>query len=153
MDGRFRHSGHVFRVGALFAAGFLFFLGIRAVAMPNDFGTLGFYRAGALPEIAALPIRYAGEAACVECHTVAADDRKPGKHAQVRCEACHGPQASHASGVVESPPRPDPKTLCVGCHRAMPGKGAWFPVIDPADHYVDKLCTECHKPHHPGSGG
>ena len=153
MGSRFGHSGHVIRVGALFAAGFLFFVVVRGFAMPSDFGTLGFYRAGALPEIAALPMRYAGEAACVECHSVAADDRKPGKHAQVRCEACHGAQASHATGVVESPPRPDPRTLCVGCHRAMPGKGAWFPVIDPAEHAVGELCTDCHKPHNPGSGG
>ena len=36
--------------------------------VPSDFGVYGFYRAGALNDVKARPIAYAGRAACEECH-------------------------------------------------------------------------------------
>src|SRR5689334_7197584 len=68
MPGRFRHYGHVLRVAVLFAIGVGGFLVVRHVLVPSDFGRFGFYRAGALNDVKAKPIAYAGCAACEESH-------------------------------------------------------------------------------------
>lgn len=84
----------------------------------------GFYRAGALTDVKARHISYAGHAACEECHagTYDAPDPPPGtqavvakvaeasaatdnKHLILRCEACHGPLAAHADDPEKAVPK------------------------------------------------
>jgi hypothetical protein len=148
MGNRFRHAQHIVRVAGLFAFGLLAFLVLRAVLIPKDFGVLGFYRAGALPEIAARPIVYAGRTACLDCH----GDIVPPKsvHQPLGCEGCHGPLAAHAGGNFDVKPKTlNPRTLCLTCHAKVTGKPATFPQIVPADHAGDGPCTACHTPHNP----
>ncbi|HUL73999.1 MAG TPA: cytochrome c3 family protein [Vicinamibacterales bacterium] len=153
MANRFGHYTHIVRMAGLFAAGFLVFLFIRWALIPADFGVYGFYRAGALDDARARPASYVGESTCLDCHGQIGDERQGSKHAQVHCEACHGPLAKHASGDFEIKPRAlNPRTLCLTCHTQLAGKPADFPQIDPADHGGDGACTECHKPHHPKIG-
>ena len=81
--------------------------------VPSDFGVYGFFRAGALDDVRAAQVRYAGEGACVDCHSAVTDERRPSKHAQVRCEACHGPLFKHAAGEMDtSAHKPDSRKLC-----------------------------------------
>ncbi|HET9370457.1 MAG TPA: cytochrome c3 family protein [Vicinamibacterales bacterium] len=151
MGFRVGHANHVIRVAGLFAAGFLAFLILRSALIPSDFGVHGFYRAGALDDNRNRPLLYSGEAPCVECHSDVGDLRKAGAHAQVRCEACHGPLARHASGEFDIRPRAlNPRTLCLGCHLKQPGTPAAFPQILPADHSESGPCSGCHRPHRPG---
>src|SRR5690348_13362579 len=96
MPGPFGHYGHVVRVAVLFAAALLSFLFIRSWLVPPDFGRLGFYRAGALDDIAARPVAFAGEATCAACHAKIFEERQGTRHASLRCEACHGPSDAHA---------------------------------------------------------
>jgi Cytochrome c554 and c-prime len=150
MNGRFKHSAHVLRVLALFAFGFLAFVVLRYALIPPGFGLYGFYRAGALTDIAALPQAYAGETACQDCHGGVFDERKTNTHASVHCEACHGPLAAHARGNFDTmPTKLPPRALCLTCHTKSSGKPATFMQIDPADHMGDGPCTDCHKPHSP----
>ena len=145
----FRNYEHVVRMAGLFASGLLVFLFVRWILVPSDFGVYGFYRAGALKDIAARPMAYAGRESCAECHDPIIQERKGTKHEQVGCESCHGPLSSHTSGDVVSPPKPDTKSVCVPCHTKMDGRPAKFPQLDFKDHAGDALCVDCHKPHSP----
>lgn len=145
-----RPHGHVIRVALLFAFGLVAFLSARTFFVPADFGKLGFYRAGALDEIQALPLKHAGHEACEVCHGAVVEERGTSKHAALHCETCHGPQADHAANVQPLPAKiADPRTLCLRCHLRIAGKPATFPQVSADMHPVDADCTACHKPHHP----
>jgi hypothetical protein len=146
----FQDYKHVFRMAAIFVLGISTFLIFRSAMVPKDFGVYGHYRAGALTEIAARRIQYAGRAACIECHSDIQQMRAGGKHAGIGCESCHGPLAKHtddSASVV--PQRPDSRDTCLRCHTARPSKPAGFPQILPAEHAPEGTCTECHKAHNP----
>jgi len=150
---RFEHATHVVRAAALFASGLLIFLAVRRALVPSDFGAYGFYRGGALGDIAALPLHYAGQQACLDCHAEVGSVRAGGRHAGVSCEACHGPLALHASGDADAKPKElAPRQLCVTCHTKNAGKPAAFPQIVPTEHGDDAPCTACHQPHSPKIG-
>jgi hypothetical protein len=152
-ESRFGHARHVVRVAVLFASGFVTFLLVRQALVPADFGAYGFYRGGALADAASLPITFAGQAACVDCHDAVVQARHGSKHERVRCEACHGALAQHASGDVAAKPKTlNPRTLCLTCHVKSSGKPEGFPQIVPADHAEEGPCTACHQPHAPRIG-
>lgn len=150
MNDRFRDIAHVIRVIGLFAAGFAVFLVVRWALVPSDFGVYGFYRAGALADNQARPLRYAGQTLCLDCHADVGETRKGSRHATINCEACHGPMARHASGNFDIKPLAlNPRLLCLQCHTKSAGKPTSFPQIVLADHGGDGPCTDCHKPHRP----
>jgi hypothetical protein len=150
MAGRPNDYSHLIRIAALFATGLLVFLAGRSYFVPGDFGVYGHYRAGALEDVKAHPISFAGQAACVECHSDVGDLRKTARHAKVSCEACHGPLAGHAAGDEPlKPTRPDGVKTCTGCHLQSRSKPSTFPQINVAEHAGDNRCVECHNPHAP----
>ena len=69
MNKLFKDKEHLVRVALLFVAGLFLFVVARAILVPKGFGDYGHYRAGALADVAARPVAYAGRAACLECHT------------------------------------------------------------------------------------
>ena len=141
---------HLFRMAALFAAGAVLFLIVRAVLVPKGFGLYGHYRAGALADNRVRAPRFAGRAACIECHTDERDALKGGKHAGVGCEACHGALAKHAEDPSASKAvKPDPKTICFTCHLTNVAKPKKFPQMDPKNHFDGGACNGCHSPHAP----
>jgi hypothetical protein len=168
MGDRFRHAGHVKRMALLFAVGIAALLVARWMLTPKDFGVYGFYRAGALTDVRARHISYAGRAACEECHAGTYDppDPPPGakaivakadgarpatenKHSILRCEACHGPLAAHADDPEKAVPKVGADRLCLTCHREVPGRPASQPQVVPGDHGDNDPCVSCHKPHRP----
>jgi len=141
---------HLVRVAALFLAGLVAFVVIRALLVPADFGVYGHYRAGALADNRAYPLVFAGRAACAECHDDVVAARSGGRHERIGCEACHGALAAHASAQDDAKPaRPDPRALCVSCHDARVGKPTGFPQVHVREHAPDGPCTACHQPHRP----
>jgi hypothetical protein len=143
----------VIRVAALFASGIVIFLAARRALVPADFGAYGFYRGGALAEIAALPVHYAGQQACLDCHDDVGTARRGGRHEKIACEACHGPLSKHASGDPGAKPNAlSPRRLCLTCHTKSAGKPDAFPQITPSEHGDDAACTVCHQPHSPKIG-
>ncbi len=121
----------------------------RGFLVPASFGQYGWYRGNALKEIAALPIRYAGRAACAECHEEAAERLAEGSHQGLSCEACHGPGAAHAEDPAEAAPKPENSRFCLRCHEFNLSRPAKFPQVEADDHFPDQKCAECHAPHSP----
>ena len=145
----FRSYEHLLRLAALFAVGVALFLGLRWMLVPSDYGRLGPYRAGALAANQARPIVYAGQAACVDCHSDVADIRKTNAHARISCESCHGPLAGHALDPAVAAVRPDPRAICAVCHLPSAAKPLGFKTVDFADHAGAEACTTCHPAHAP----
>jgi predicted CXXCH cytochrome family protein len=151
MSSRWKDYEHLLRMAGLFAAGTAVFLIAQAVLVPADFGQVGHYRTGALTANRARTPAFAGQAACVDCHPDVVEARAANQHKDVRCEACHGPLAKHASEGVKVV-RPDPATLCVKCHAANPARPASFPQVKAAEHAGGEVCTTCHSAHAPRIG-
>lgn len=150
----FGHKEHLVRVAGLFLLGVVLFVVLQALLIPEGFGRYGHYRAGALDEARLNAVVYAGQAACLECHSDAADAARGGGHAGVRCEACHGPLAAHAADpAAQAAARPDAGALCARCHQQNVARPAGFPQQDLAAHAGDEVCTTCHVAHRPGMGG
>ena len=149
----FGHKEHLVRVAGLFLAGVLVFLVLQALLVPKGFGLYGHYRAGALEENRARPLAFAGRGACVECHSDVPEAMKGGRHAAIRCEACHGALAGHAGDPTEqSAVRPDSKVLCARCHAQNVARPERFPQVEVADHAGVEACTTCHAAHNPAPG-
>ena len=173
MPGRFGHATHIVRVATLFLVGFIAFLIVRRAYIPADFGTLGFYRAGAIDEVRALPLGYAGRASCEECHVgkywsdfddaeaasaaAPVEDNKP---FALGCESCHGPLMPHVvyqrksdeekEKVDEKPvPLVSADALCLNCHQQITGRPARQPQVLVGDHGDKDTCESCHRPHRP----
>lgn len=146
---RFKDVEHLFRLAAVFVFGILVFAIARAEMVPDDFGLLGHYRAGAVDDAAARQPKYAGQAACADCHSDVVELRAAARHKAVSCESCHGPLGAHAAGDGPPPVKPDAQALCVRCHAAKTGKPERYPRVDIADHAGDEKCISCHKPHDP----
>ena len=125
------------------------FVGARSMLVPADYGRIGPYREAALEQNRARPIAYAGQIACVECHTDVADARKANAHAQIGCESCHGPLAAHAADPANAAKRPDPRAICAVCHLPNAAKPPQFKTVVFADHADAGPCTTCHPPHAP----
>lgn len=150
----FKDAEHLFRVAAVFLAGLILFLIVRAVLVPHSFGRYGHYRADAIGEIAALPISYAGHQTCENCHGDIADTKSKGVHKTVNCESCHGPQAKHADDPGSIiPAKLDTKVLCARCHQANLAKPTNFPQVNAPEHSSGAACDSCHQPHSPAMGG
>jgi hypothetical protein len=147
---RFKDVEHLVRLAGLFVLAVLVFSIARAELVPAGFGTLGHYRASAIDDVRALPLRHAGQAACAECHSDIVDLRAKARHKAIACESSHGPLAAHATGASEAKPAlPVATPLCVHCHAANTGKPRRYPTVDVKDHAGTETCVTCHKPHDP----
>lgn len=148
----FKDREHLVRLALLFAGGLVAFLVVRAILVPKGFGEYGHYRSGALGDVAARPLSFAGRQACADCHGDVAETLHGGKHATLGCEACHGPLASHAADpVAVKVVKPDPAALCPVCHTQNIAKPKGFPQVNVKEHAADASCKECHQPHHPSA--
>jgi hypothetical protein len=146
----FKDSGHLIRPAIVLIAAMGIFFVVRSAIIPKAFGQYGHYRPGALDMVAARPVAYAGQDACLLCHEDQAKVRASGKHAHVACEACHGPLAKHAADPESLvPKRPEVANLCRRCHEKDAGKPASFPQVVTAEHSGGMACNDCHKPHSP----
>jgi hypothetical protein len=146
---RFKDTEHLVRFALLFVVAFVVFLVLRHMVVPKSFGQYGHYRGAAIAEIAARPTHFAGHETCETCHTDVLQTKSSGKHANVNCEACHGPLANHAADPSVLPPKVDVATLCIRCHTASAAKPKGFPQVDPEQHSAGVPCDTCHKPHSP----
>jgi len=117
MNWSFRDSTHLIRPALILVAGVGILLLVRSAVLPKAFGQYGHFRPAALDINRGRPLVFAGQKECVLCHDEEAKARAAGKHALVSCEACHGPQANHASDPGQPKPAlPDVRLLCARCH-------------------------------------
>ena len=152
MKGLLKDKEHLFRMAGLFAVGITIFVVARVLLVPAGFGLYGHYRAGALDDARAHAPAFAGRAACSDCHGEVVEEKTKGRHANVGCEACHGPLAKHADDPdAVKPEKPDAKSICLRCHEANTAKPKGFPQVEPKDHGDGSPCPACHKPHQPSA--
>lgn len=145
-----RDAEHLLRLLALFAAGVLAFLVVRALFVPAGFGELGHYRTGAIADNQLRAPVHAGRAACAECHDDVAGTLAGGAHAHVGCESCHGALASHAADPdALKPPALDPVALCSRCHAKLDARPVGHPQVDVESHAEGNSCVDCHAAHAP----
>ena len=150
MKGRIADLEHFIRAAVLLLCLLAVFLVVRGFLVPKGFGLYGHYRAGALADIAARPLAFAGRAACADCHSDVVDARKGSKHERIGCEACHGALAAHAADPSSAQPvLPDTTKICLVCHAHSVTRPVSFPQVDPQEHSQGQPCTSCHRPHHP----
>jgi hypothetical protein len=145
----FRSYEHLLRLAALFAIGAVLFLGLRWLLVPSDYGRFGPYRAAALAANRERPIVFAGQTACVDCHSDVAEIRKTNAHARIGCESCHGPLAAHAADPTHPATRPDPRATCAVCHVPDVAKPRGFKTVNFVEHAEPGPCTTCHQAHAP----
>ncbi len=140
----------VTRLLVLFALFVVALVTARHFLVPATFGQIGHYRAAAIPQAAARPVKYAGREACADCHPDVIEAHDAGRHQFVGCETCHGPAAAHAANPTEVKPRlPRERDFCPRCHAYDPSRPTGFPQIDPASHNPGQGCVTCHVPHAP----
>ena len=130
---------------------------LRSFMVPDDFGihgrnfTYGFHRLSNIDEWRAVTVKYRGNADCLVCHEENAAEASGSRHQGLQCENCHGPAMDHPdTPAVLAIDRS--RELCLRCHALLPYptslRGA-LKGIDPASHYPEALCSECHNPHKP----
>ncbi len=123
---------------------------VRNYLMPPTFVKEGHYRAAAIDSILALPIHYAGQEACSECHDEYVALKQTSYHQNVACEVCHGPGANHVEDPSENTPSaPRQRGLCPLCHIYNASKPTGFPQINIVTHNPLEPCMSCHEPHDP----
>lgn len=128
------------------------FLVARNQLVPPTFGDIGHYRAAAVAEIAAQPIRYAGADACstADCHADVMETKLEGYHRGVSCEVCHGPSQEHVLDPEKHHvKKPKSRAFCPVCHTYLSARPTGFPQIIPENHNMPKPCIKCHDPHDP----
>ncbi|MBI5622408.1 MAG: hypothetical protein HY924_01380 [Elusimicrobia bacterium] len=144
---------HLLRVAAIFLVAIALFVAVRSVVKPESYGKLGRYRAAALDEIKALPVRYAGQQECGPCHKTQAREKAGSSHRGISCESCHGALAAHAAAPKTAkalkPEESSMRGFCLRCHEAAVSKPAKFPTVEGGKHNPDMACSMCHKPHSP----
>jgi hypothetical protein len=86
---------------------------------------------------------------CRECHREQAAAEAAAAHADLICETCHVPSATHPGsvpGVVQALGA-ETSAVCVTCHAEASGRPIRFPQVDPGGHYPGAVCLQCHDPH------
>jgi hypothetical protein len=139
------------RLSIAFAVFIALFLVLRHFLVPDTFYEYGFYRGASLADNQSLPVHYAGQKACFECHQDIEDLKITDVHKTIRCETCHGPGQKHAgSGDATDIFKPSERESCTICHAVNAAKNKEVIMqIDPKEHNTGKKCIECHNPHQP----
>ena len=139
------------RLGLAFALFISLFLVVRHYLIPKTFGDKGHFRAAAIGENAALPMKFAGKDACKECHDDIIAEKTASPHASIPCQTCHGPCLKHVDAPeTNKPMKPQGREFCGKCHSMNAGRTKQnITQINVKEHNTDQVCTECHNPHNP----
>lgn len=144
---------YLVRLIGLFIVAAALVLTVRSLLVPKTFWQYGHYRGAAIGEIiAAQQPRYAGRAACGDCHGDKVD-MKDFRHARVPCETCHGPAREHATAddpAAKKPPVDLKRDFCLRCHEGSLARPKQQPQVDrdPKAHKNgEENCKKCHTIH------
>jgi hypothetical protein len=139
------------RLALAFTVFILLFLIMRHLLVPKTFGQYGFYRGASLDEISNLPVKFAGQKACLDCHGDIGDLMGQDVHSDISCETCHGMGAQHVvNGDTTFLEMSVSRESCGICHgkNAARKKEAVFQV-NLQEHNTGRKCIDCHNPHQP----
>lgn len=144
---------HLLMVALAFLAVIAAFLVARRLLTPKTFGKLGHYRAAAVDEVKAKPVKYAGQEDCAMCHETQARMKRAAGHRGLSCETCHGPLAAHiedpSAAQPVKPSGSEAREFCLVCHGKDASRPAAFPQVSAEEHNPGLACSLCHNPHGP----
>ncbi len=122
----------------------------RFVVLPRSLVARELHRTTTIERETAKPVKYAGSAACQDCHGDVVEKKSTGYHKSLACESCHGAAAKHADDPQSiKPGAPRDRKYCPVCHAYDPARPTGFPQINPTAHNPLKPCITCHNPHDP----
>ena len=122
----------------------------RFVVIPRSLVATELHQATTVAREIAKPMKFAGTAACQDCHDDVSIKKAKGYHKNLSCEGCHGPAAKHAEDPSSGkPPAPRDRKSCPVCHIYDASRPTGFPQINPTTHNPVKACITCHNPHDP----
>lgn len=122
----------------------------RFVFVPSSFFSSRLHRESTTQREMNKPLRFAGAAACAECHTDIVETKSHGYHQGLGCETCHDAAAAHVEDPFEVKPyAPRDRKFCPICHDYNSARPTGFPQINPTAHNPLRACITCHDPHDP----
>lgn len=123
---------------------------VRKYLISPELKESGFQRTSAIERELSREIRYAGAAACGECHEDQYTTRMRGYHKGLSCELCHGAAREHVEEPFDvSPLVPRERKFCPLCHTYNLSRPTGYPQINPVAHNPLQPCVTCHDPHDP----
>ena len=123
---------------------------VRQFIIPPEMKDMTLIRAATMEREADKEIKYAGAAACSQCHEKQQEVKKSGYHRDLSCESCHGAAQKHVDNPTEvKPTSPTKRDYCGYCHNYNSSRPTGFPQINPETHNPRKPCISCHNPHNP----
>lgn len=140
----------VIRLAVVFVLFFGTLITVRLVLVPIYLRATGGEEPGAEAQERAREIRFAGAAACADCHDDFTDLHAGGNHSTVSCEVCHGANQAHVEDPdTVKPAAPRGRDFCPVCHAYSQSRPLGFPQINTGTHNPTVPCIECHDPHDP----
>lgn len=122
----------------------------RFVLIPRSLTSTSLHWSEASQREMAKPVKFAGSAACLDCHDDVVAKKAKSFHRALACEACHGAAVKHTEDPsAVKPPAPRDRKFCPVCHAYDPSRPTGFPQINPTAHNPLKPCISCHNPHDP----
>jgi hypothetical protein len=123
--------------------------GLTVVALAGEYG---YHPVRDAATWASRPVKFAVGGTCASCHTDKAESLSTKGHAEISCQACHGPRADHAAAqagaiLTVAPAAAGAPTSCIVCHERVSGRPSSIPVITTTTHFGDAPCVLCHDPH------
>ncbi len=148
---KFYFPPQISRLVVMFAVFIILFLILKHFLTPDTFGDLGHYRAAALEDHENMPLKYASDESCFDCHDDIFEFKKQDMHVDISCETCHGPGLEHVNSMEAADIMvPAGRDFCGRCHYKNAGRpGKVVTQIEPGNHNVDQDCIECHNSHQP----
>ncbi len=135
---------------------------LKGLLLPDSFGVYGHYRADAITEAVAVPIRHGTNESCYDCHKYEAKIHKNGLHKTISCEFCHGTYADHVENGKKTGTLPVKKgeeisILCLRCHNSeiVARTEQVIKTVAMPDHLTKQkvkethTCNQCHHAHGP----
>lgn len=133
-------------IGVLIAA----VLVARFYLIPRPLIATDLHWSAAIERQVAVPIKFAGQTACADCHTDVAEKKAASFHRNLSCESCHGPAAKHAEDPSSGTPTvARDRKLCPTCHEYDRSRPTGFAQVSTTAHNPLKACVSCHNPHDP----
>ena len=122
----------------------------RFVIIPPSLLARDAHKAATVEREMVRPVKFAGSAACADCHDDVVQKKAKGYHKALACEGCHGAAIKHTEdpGAVK-PIAPRDRKFCPVCHAYDAARPTGFPQINVTGHNPLKPCITCHNAHDP----
>lgn len=150
---------HLYRLAIVLVTGFIGFLVVKALATPQSWNYVVWYRGDNSEEMKKLPLSYGGNDSCQSCHEDEHENLTSFKHKTLNCESCHGALVDHVEGdkkTADAIVMDESNWQCLNCHRELISRPKDFPQFtsEVRRHKAKREetpCIKCHDAHDPAA--